>query len=171
MKIFKPDFIETEQVNILYPKKENIDAYTTKSLSFYTVTTLFSLIDYSSCIKFSKKMAENFINDNTVFLSNLKNLGNENIENIWDIVNNFLSLNSLGKSQIEISIDSQRIVIYNNDSPFANSLYKITNQKTCEFLLNLYSHIISNIFDTEVKFKEMECKNEKHEGFCILKMV
>lgn len=177
MKIFKEQDKKSEIYHtktggvIVYPDTGSLENYRPKFIDYYFMNTLFRLVDYEEYQHFCRKMAEGYINDNYLLFSNLKNLGNEDIENIWDTVNRFLSLGKLGYSQIEINLSSKKIAIYHYESPFVEYIYKTSNQKVCEFLSAVYSQILSTIFETPVKVIELECKNEKQRDFCVFEMV
>lgn len=177
MKIFKeqdkkPEIQHTKATGvILYPDTVSLENYRPRFLDYYFINTLFRLVDYEDYRHFCRKMAESYINDNSLLLSNLKNLGNEDIENIWDTVNRFLSMGKLGYSQIEINLVSKKITIYHYESPFVEYIHKISDQKVCEFLSAFYSHVLSAVFETQVKVMETECKNEKQRDFCVFEMV
>lgn len=156
---------------IIYPDTDSLENYKPKFLDYYFMNTLFKLVDYEDYRHFCRKMAENYINHNSTIISNLKNIGSEDIENIWDTVNRFLSLSKLGYSQIEINLSSKKITIYHHESPFVEYIYKISDLKVCEFLSVVYSQILSTIFETPVKVTETECKNEKQRDFCIFQTV
>lgn len=176
MKIFKDQDKKASfgssrmEGTIIYPKSEDIENYKVKFLDYYTITTLYSLVDYGDFVGFSGRLAENFIKHNEKLINNLKNLGMEDIENIWDTVNRFLSLHRLGYSQIEVNLASRKIIIYHYESPFVEYLYKISDLKVCNFLTVLYSNILSTLFEINIKLKETECRNEKRRDFCIFEM-
>lgn len=178
MKIFKDKITETEKINdiniqgtIIYPKTQDLGQLRYKDFGSYTISTLYKLIEYDEYINFMKVLAENFVSDYGDIIHNLKNIGSEDIENIWNIVNKILLLNKLGYSQIEINLKTKKIVVYHYESMFVNILKDVASGKVCEFLAVFYSNVVSSIFDMDIKFREVECKNEKSKDFCVFEMV
>lgn len=178
MKIFKDNIAkdvkkttDTTYKNLVYPQSQELYLFKYKDLTYYLLSTLYKLIDHDEYDKLMEKMAEIFIDDNKSLISNLKNIGSEDIEIIWSIINKFLASNKLGYSQIEVKFTERKISIYHYDSPFVYNLYEATSVKVCEFLAVFYSKLLSYIFEADIRIKEAECKNEKNMDFCIFEMV
>lgn len=183
MKIFKDNIAKKSNIvkdvkkttdttkNIIYPQSQELYLFKHRDFTYYLLSTLYKLIDHDEYNKLMEKLAEIFIDDNRSLILNLKNIGLEDIEIIWNIINKFLTSNKLGYSQIEVKFKERKISIYHYDSPFVYNLYDITSDKVCEFLAVFYSKLLSSIFETDIRMEEVECKNEKNTDFCIFEMV
>jgi hypothetical protein len=79
-------------------------------------------------------------------------------------------LNDLGVSQVKINLESKNINIFHYDSLFVRYLHGKINFKLCNFYANLYSLILSNIFETDIKIIEEGCSNETDKDFCLFTM-
>jgi len=173
MKLFKEKKQEKQEVVqnqgniIIVPEK--LKAYNFDILSSF-LNTLISMADFEDYNYFTSQVARNFYEQNRVYLGSLNKIGNENIELIWENLNIFFNLNNLGVSQAEINLENKSINIFHYDSLFVRYLHSKTNFKLCNFYANLYSLILSNIFETDIKIIEQECSNETGKDFCLFTM-
>jgi predicted hydrocarbon binding protein len=173
MKLFKEKKEEKQEIiqnqgNIIIAP-EKLKAYNFDILSSF-LNTLISMADFEDYNYFTSRVAKNFYEQNKVYLENLNKIGNENIELIWENLNIFFKLNDLGVSQVKINLESKNINIFHYDSLFVRYLKSKTNFKLCSFYANLYSLILSNIFETDIKMIEEECGNETGKDFCLFTM-
>lgn len=177
MKIFKEDTLKKEDIKkneitqekIVFPT--SLEDVKTFSLDKVLISTLQDIVDIKDYKEFMSVCGYSFFDKNNLFLESLKNLGDEDIEKIWYIINNFLIYNSLGTSQIIIDTQSKEIYIKHFDSPFVFLSERTKGKKVCEFLSAFYSKILSRIFDENIKIEEQECKNEGKSNYCLFKMV
>jgi predicted hydrocarbon binding protein len=171
MKLFKEkkeEVIQNQGNIIIAPEK--LKAYNFDILSSF-LNTLISMADFEDYNYFTSQIARNFYEQNKVYLESLNKIGNENIELIWENLNIFFKLNNLGVSQVKINLENKSINIFHYDSLFVRYLRSKTNFKLCNFYANLYSLILSNIFETNIKIIEEECINETGKDFCLFTMV
>jgi predicted hydrocarbon binding protein len=174
MKLFKEkkegkqEIIQNLGNIIIVPEK--LKAYNFDILSSF-LNTLISIADSEDYNYFTSQVAKNFYEQNRACLENLSKIGNENIELIWENLNIFFKLNNLGVSQVKINLENKSINIFHYDSLFVRYLRSKTNFKLCNFYANLYSLILSNIFETNIKIIEEECINETGKDFCLFTMV
>jgi len=164
----KQEIIQNQGNIIIVPEK--LKAYDFDILSSF-LNTLISMADSEDYNYFTSQVAKNFYEQNRACLENLNKIGNENIELIWENLNIFFKLNNLGVSQVKINLENKNINIFHYDSLFVRYLNGRTNFKLCNFYANLYSFILSNIFEIDIKIIEEECSNETGKDFCLFTMV
>jgi len=173
MKLFKEkkeekqEIIQNQGNIIIVPEK--LKAYNFDILSSF-LNTLISMADSEDYDYFTSRVAKNFYEQNKVYLENLNKIGNENIELIWENLNIFFKLNDLGISQVKINLENKSINIFHYDSLFVRYLHGKIGSKLCNFYANLYSLILSDIFETDIKIIEEECSNETGKDFCLFTM-
>jgi predicted hydrocarbon binding protein len=170
MKLFKEkkgekqEIIQNQENIIIVPEK-------LKSCNFDVLgsflDTLVSIADYEDYNYFTSQVARNFYEQNRVCLENLNKIGNDDIGLIWENLNVFFNLNNLGISQLKINLENKSINIFHYNSLFVRYLQGKTDFKLCNFYANLYSTILSNIFETDIKIIEEECSNETDKDFCL----
>lgn len=175
MKLFKEKQEERSNISldkdILYaPDLQKLKNYD-KKIDFYILNTTFGLIEYKEYLDLMDNVYEVFKRENESLLDLLRKSDYEDLETIWDIVNQFLGFYSLGKSQILVYVKDKSIEIKHFSSPFVYYANYAFKEKTCKFLERLYSDILSSIFDKNIKMLEKECANETKKDVCIFKMV
>jgi predicted hydrocarbon binding protein len=170
MKLFKEKKEEKQEIiqnqgNIIIAP-EKLKAYNFDILSSF-LNTLISMADSEDYNYFTSQVAKKFYEQNRAYLENLNKIGSEDIELIWENLNIFFNLNNLGVSQVKINLENKNINIFHYDSLFVRYLNSKTNFKLCNFYANLYSLILSNIFETGIKIIEEECSNETGKDYCL----
>lgn len=166
------DNIEKEPSKIIaYPENMSIENLKNNSLFSILIYTLQSVVEEKDYNEFMSMYFENFYEKNKEFLENLKNIGENDLEKIWILLNKFMSLYGLGFSKIIVDLSSKRIEIHHFNSPFVNLSDSPDLKKTCKFLTDFYSKVLSSIFEEKINLQEMECANEKNIDYCIFSMV
>ncbi|MDM7273787.1 hypothetical protein [Sulfurihydrogenibium azorense] len=166
----KPNLITDQKSVISYPENLNVEDLKYNSLFSVLVYTLQSVVEEKDYNEFMSMYFENFYERNKEFLENLKNLGEGDLEKIWILVNKFLSLHSLGFSKIVVDLSSKKMEIYHWNSPFVKLNNSTEIRKTCKFLAEFYSKVLSLIFDEEINLEERICANEEKGDYCIFSM-
>lgn len=166
MRLFKKkeETIQDQENVIIAPKRletSNLDL-----LNIF-LSTLASITDSENYNHFTSQVAKNFYKQNEVYFKNLSKIGNDNIEHIWENLNIFFRLNGLGASQIVINLENKNIFIFHHNSLFVKHLNDKTTHKLCNFYAELYSLILSEILETDIKIIEKECSSESGKNFCL----
>lgn len=172
MKIFKSDKDKpktfSQEVNrqniIKSPTKLNI---VNNDLSRYLLTTFISIADEEDYDKFMAYVANDFYSKNYFFLNSLKNIGNNDMDSIWENLNLFLYNNNLGFSEVEINTEKKTINIIQYESIFVKYLKEVVNFKVCNFYSHFYSKLLSNLFETDIYIMEEKCANTENKDYCL----
>jgi predicted hydrocarbon binding protein len=154
---------EKNPEKIIYP--ENLDLKSDDTLMDILFYTFQSIVDKEDYDEFMKIFAKNFYEKNKNILDELSNLGEDNLEKIWDILNKLLNFYNFGKSRILINLKNKEILIHHYKSPFVGLVER--EDKMCQFLSTLYSEILSVIFEENIGVSEKECANEGKTEYCI----
>jgi predicted hydrocarbon binding protein len=145
---------------------EKLKPYNFDILSIF-LSTLTSMVDIEDYNHFTSQIAKNFYMQNKLYLGNLSKIGNEDIGLIWENLNVFFSLSNLGKSQMIIDLENRSISIRHYDSLFVKYLHDKANFKLCNFYAELYSLVLTDIFERSIKVVEKECNSRSGKEFCL----
>jgi hypothetical protein len=163
----KEEFIQNQGNVLIVPKK--LKPYNFNILSIF-LNTFTSMTDFEDYNYFTSQVAKNFYEQSKAYLETLNKIENEDVELIWESLNMFLNLNGLGTSQIVINMKNKSILISHYNSLFVEYLRGKISHKLCNFYANLYSLILSNMLETDIKMVEKECSNETGKDFCLFTM-
>jgi predicted hydrocarbon binding protein len=167
MKLFKKkkeNIIQNQENTIIIPKK--LKTYNSNILNTF-LNTFISMTDFETYHYFTSQIAKNFYEQNKTYIESLSKIENGNIQLIWENLNTFLKLNNLGTSQITVDLKNKNINILHYNSLFVKHLHNKTSHKLCNFYASLYSLILSNILEMNIRIIEKECGNETNKNFCI----
>jgi predicted hydrocarbon binding protein len=164
MKLFKN---KEDQENIIIAPKEPKN-FNSDLLNTFLVT-LASMIDSKDYSYFTSQAAKNFYKQNEVYFKSLGKIGNGSIEHIWENLNMFFELNGLGSSQIvmRMNLENKGIFIFHHNSLFVKYLSDKTAYKLCNFYADLYSLILSDVLQADIKIVEKECSGESGKDYCL----
>lgn len=166
MKLFKKkEDVKHSQENIIIAPKE-LKNSNSDLLNVFLIT-LASIVDPKDYNYFTSQVARNFYKQNDAYFKSLSKMESNDIKHVWESLNVFFKLNGLGSSQIVINVENRSIFIFHRNSLFVKYLSDKTTYKLCNFYADLYSLILSEILEANIKIIEKECSSESGKDFCL----